>query len=203
MAIWKKCPDRWLNHRGPVLFLDRDGVVIDDRNYLSDPENVELVPGAAFAMGAARKSGYALLGVSNQSGLGRGLFGPGDFDAVMKKIEKLLSESGSEFDGFYYCPHAPDEKCICRKPGPGLLAEAAESCTWDPLRSWVVGDKASDVALGRDHGLGSVLVRTGYGKKSEDEVRARWEGDPRVLLADDLASAWVAIQATEGGGSGR
>jgi histidinol-phosphate phosphatase family protein len=195
MSVWRSCPESWLGHRGPVLFLDRDGVVIADRDYLGDPREVQVLPGVAATMLAAREAGFAVVGVSNQSGLGRGFFTPADFSAVMERLDELLARQGAEFDGFYYCPHAPQEDCDCRKPKGGLLAEAARRLTWNPDHSWVVGDKVSDLALGRDHDLGAVLVRTGYGKQAEGEVRDRWSADPRVLVADDLPSAWLKIQA--------
>ena len=201
MSVWRCCSESWLGHRRPVLFLDRDGVVIADRDYLRDPCQVEILPGVAAAMQAARAAGYALVGVSNQSGLGRGYFTPADFTAVMERLDELLSHQGTGFDGFYYCPHAPKENCDCRKPRGGLLAEAARSLTWDPDQSWVVGDKVSDLALGRDHGLGAVLVRTGYGMQVEEEVRERWAADPRVMVADDLLAAWQMIQAAGEAGS--
>jgi histidinol-phosphate phosphatase family protein len=202
MSVWKKCPPSWLTHHGAALFLDRDGVVITDRDYLSDPAEVEIISGADTAMKAARDAGFAVVGVSNQSGLGRGLFTPQDFSSVMTRIDALLAGEGTGFDGFFYCPHAPGDSCSCRKPGPGLLEEAALYCSWDSQRSWVVGDKTSDVALGRDHGMGAVLVRTGYGLEYEEEVRFRWKGDPRVMVADDLLSAWRAIQEMADRGDG-
>ena len=195
MAVWKSCPPSALEHKGGALFLDRDGVVVVDRGYLSDPDQVELLPGVADTMIAATAAGYLLIGVSNQSGLGRGLFTPGDLERVMVRIDLLLEKAGTGFDGFYYCPHAPGDGCECRKPAAGLFEEAAKSCRWEPEGSWVVGDKSSDVAFGRNRGLGSVLVRTGYGADQEGEVKRQWADDPRVLFADDLAAAFAAIQA--------
>jgi len=106
-----------------------------------------------------------------------------------------LATAGGSFDGFYYCPHAPTDGCQCRKPQLGLLNEAAPVVHWDPARSWVIGDKISDVSLGRAAGLGSVLVRTGYGAQDEVEVRKRWSTCARVLVADDLPQAVDIILA--------
>jgi D-glycero-D-manno-heptose 1,7-bisphosphate phosphatase len=195
MAVWKKCPPSALDHKGPALFLDRDGVVVVDRNYLSDPDQVELLPGVAETMMAATAAGYLLIGVSNQSGLGRGHFTPEDLERVMVRMDQLLENAGTGFDGFYYCPHAPADGCECRKPAGGMFEEAAKSCRWESEKSWVVGDKSSDVAFGRNRGLGSVLVRTGYGAEQEGEVKRQWSDDPRVLVADDLAAAFSAIRA--------
>jgi D-glycero-D-manno-heptose 1,7-bisphosphate phosphatase len=177
------------------LFLDRDGVVIVERDYLCDPDQVELLPGAAETMAQAGSAGYRLVGVSNQSGLGRGRFTADDLARVMTRLDQLLAQSGTGFDGFYFCPHAPEDGCTCRKPRGGLLDEVARSCCWDPRTSWMVGDKASDVAFGRHHRMGAVLVETGYGQAQRGEVKRLWSVDPRVLVAADLPAAWAAIQA--------
>ncbi len=203
MAVWKPCHPADPAHEGPALFLDRDGVVIVDRGYLSDPEQVELLPGVAETMCAATDAGYLLIGVSNQSGLGRGRFTAEDLTRVMVRVDEHLARAGTGFDGFYYCPHAPQEACGCRKPAAGLFDEAGKSCRWDPARSWVVGDKASDVAFGRNSGLGAVLVRTGYGTDHQDEVKRQWENDSRVLVADDLPAAFAAIRRADQDGPGR
>lgn len=194
--IWR-APDRGGRRQGPVLFLDRDGVIIVDKDYLSDPDGVELVPGAAAAMAQAAARGRLLVGLSNQSGVGRGLFGHAELSAVMARVDAVLADEGVTLDAMYYCPHAPGQGCRCRKPGPGLLEEASASFAWDPARSWVIGDKASDVELGRRHGLGAVLVATGHGSGQEDAVRAAWPGDARVLFADDLPGAIARILACD------
>jgi D-glycero-D-manno-heptose 1,7-bisphosphate phosphatase len=183
---------------GAVLFLDRDGVLVEERHYLADPAEVVLLPGAAAGLARARAAGYRLVGVSNQSGLGRGRFGPAAFAAVMERLEALLEDAGVRLDAFYYCPHGPDEGCRCRKPQPGLLLEAARRVPWVAATSWVIGDKASDVALAREAGLGAVHVRTGHGEQEASRVAARWADDPRVLQAADLAEA-VALVLASGG----
>lgn len=195
MAVWGKPTAAARAGAQPTLFLDRDGVVIRDRDYLAHPSGVEVLPGAAEAMIAARQAGFQIIGVSNQSGIGRGYFGLSQLDAVMKKLVADLGSAGAGWDGFYYCPHAPGARCACRKPLPGLLDEAAADFAWDPQLSWVVGDKASDVELGLAAGLGAVLVRTGYGANQESDVVARWSTTPRLLIADDLQQAVSAILA--------
>jgi len=187
----------------PALFLDRDGVVIDDENYLADPEKVRLLPGVTGAMAAARDAGFLLIGVSNQSGIGRGYFSLREFNQVMQRLEYLLAEESVGFDSFFFCPHAPGAACNCRKPQPGLLEEAQKFHSLDLKESWIVGDKSSDVTFGRAAGLGSVLVRTGYGRSEELLVREKWVGDPRVLVADDLPAAVRAILDLTRDGGGR
>ena len=199
--IWR-CPPAGSLRSGPALFLDRDGVVIVDKDYLADPDGVQLVPGTAGAMARAAAAGYLLIGLSNQSGLGRGRFGPEALAAVMTRVDEELARHGAAFDAMYYCPHAPEDACRCRKPGPGLLEEAAASFRWEAARSWVIGDKASDVELGRRHGLGAILVGTGYGAAEAAKVAAFRPGDPRVRLAADLEAA-VAMILDEDGDGGR
>ncbi len=198
--IWK-APARGERRSGPTLFLDRDGVLIVDKDYLRDPAGVELVPGAAAALVQAAAAGRLLVGLSNQSGFGRGFFGQAELAAVMARVEADLAREGVVLDGLYYCPHAPGQGCRCRKPGPGLLEEASASFEWDQARSWMIGDKASDVELGRRHGLGAVLVATGQGAVQEELVRAAWPDDARVLFAADLPAAIEAILALDEGGA--
>jgi D-glycero-D-manno-heptose 1,7-bisphosphate phosphatase len=195
MAIWKTSRSAGTAEPGPILFLDRDGVVIADRDYLQDADGVELLPGAAAAMAAARRAGFSLIGVSNQSGLGRGLFGPDDFAAVMERLEDLLEQEGTGFDAFFYCPHAPADRCDCRKPQLGLFTEATARFPCLTARSWMVGDKASDIAFGRAADLNAILVMTGHGTEQRDETERRWSADPRVHQAVDLAAAVGRILA--------
>ena len=173
----------------PALFLDRDGVLIVEKDYLDDPAGVELVPGVPEALRRAREAGYLLVGVSNQSGLGRGRFTAEQFAAVMRRLDQLLEASGAPLDDFYYCPHAPGDGCRCRKPLPGMLEEAAEHHAWDVSGSWLVGDKLSDVDLALAAGLRPVLVQTGYGREQADRLGDR----AGVLVADDLPAAVAAM----------
>lgn len=189
MPLWKTQISASGHEHKPALFLDRDGVVNADRHYLADPQQVEILPGVAQAMIRAREAGYWLIGVSNQSGLGRGRFTIEDFQSVMTELDRLLARQGVCFDAFFYCPHAPGENCVCRKPQPGMLNEAKEILNWSPTGSWVIGDKKSDVALGRQAGLGGILVRTGYGSEQEQDVLKTWPDDPLVKVASDLPAA--------------
>lgn len=193
MSRWRVSPPPAVlpGHRVPVLFLDRDGVMIVEKDYLRDPAAVELAPGAAAAMRKARAAGYYLIGISNQSGLGRGLFTMKEFSAVMTRFDRLLQGAGCSLDAFYYCPHAPADRCSCRKPSPGLLQEAAQDLTWDARRSWVIGDKISDVDLADAVGLRAILVCTGHGA-----VQAAWLGPERGTPAvADLPAAIELILA--------
>ncbi|MFH1842153.1 MAG: HAD family hydrolase [bacterium] len=173
----------------PILFLDRDGVIIEDRNYISRPEQVVLIPGVATALRRARDAGLQLVGISNQSGIGRGLYSEDDFVAVQTRVDQLLAREQVVLDALYYCPHAPEENCDCRKPAPGLLREARRHFAWTPSRSWLVGDKVSDVELARAEQLGALLVLTGQGAQQ----RQLLPGATTVRVCADLdeAVAWI------------
>ncbi len=200
MTVWKDPGDRRPHPPWRVLLLDRDGVVIKDRGYLGDPAGVELIPGAAAAMSRAKAAGWFLVGVSNQSGLGRGMFSPADLDKVMDRLDKLLAAQGAAFDAFFYCPHAPGQGCPCRKPAAGLLEEAGLAAGLD-RRSWVIGDKLSDLEFGLRLGTRAILVRTGYGAQVEQDAMDRWGRDDMVAVADDLPAAIDMVLADPGSGT--
>jgi len=132
--------------RRGAVFLDRDGTLVRDPGYLHDPARVELLPGVVEGLRALSRAGWPLVVVSNQSGIARGLFGPGAFHAVMARIEELLAPHGVRFAGVYYCPHHPDftGPCSCRKPGVELFKRAARELGLDLRRSWFVGDMLKD-----------------------------------------------------------
>ncbi len=153
--------------------LDRDGTIIVEREYLADPKGVELLPGSLAGLKKMRQLGLGLIVVSNQSGIGRGYFDLNALEAVNAEMKRQLSAGGVKLDGIYFCPHLPEDDCICRKPRPGLLARAAHELGFDIAQMFVVGDKACDVDLGRGVGATSLLVRTGYGAGLSQEEAAR------------------------------
>lgn len=150
----------------PALFLDRDGTIIEERNYLRDPDGVVLIPGAIEVVGRAHAEGYIVVVVTNQSGVGRGYMTQDDVRAVNSRVRDL----GIAYDAVYYCPHRPDDDCRCRKPKPGMALDAARDFDIDLGRSIVVGDSVADVELGRAIGARTVLVRTGHGRQTETMV---------------------------------
>jgi len=156
-----------------AVFLDRDGTVIAERNYLSDPAGVELLPGAAEGLRRMRALGLPLILVSNQSGVGRGYFGLDAVHRVHGRLLELLEAQGAGLDAIYVCPHAPGEACQCRKPLPGLINRAARELDIDPAQSFVVGDKPCDVDLGLVVNATTFLVTTGYGADSAAECGGR------------------------------
>jgi D-glycero-D-manno-heptose 1,7-bisphosphate phosphatase len=166
--------------------LDRDGTIIVERGYLSDPEQVELIPGAANGLRQLSKMGLGLVVITNQSGISRGLFDQERLDLIHRLLHELLDAEGVYLDGIYFCPHLPEANCPCRKPEPGLLELAAKELDFDPQASFVIGDKACDIGLGRRVGATTFLVRTGCGAKPGL--------DPMVIpdyIVDDL---WGAAQ---------
>jgi D-glycero-D-manno-heptose 1,7-bisphosphate phosphatase len=154
---------------GRCVFLDRDGTIIVHRHYLSEPEGVELLPGAAAGIRALRRRGLPTFVVSNQSGIGRGLFSYGELNRVNDRMFELLRREGASLDGIYVCPHTPEGGCECRKPAPGLLRRAAREIGANLSRSIVVGDQRCDIELGASVGATTVLVRTGCGSITERE----------------------------------
>jgi histidinol-phosphate phosphatase family protein len=139
------------------VLLDRDGTLIVDVGYPRDPDAVELLPGTQGALRALRDAGFALVVVSNQSGVARGLVSHAEARAVHERLLERLTEGGIELDGAYYCFHGPEDRCDCRKPEPGLLLRAADELGLSLDRSVMVGDKPSDVDAGRAAGCRSLL----------------------------------------------
>jgi D-glycero-D-manno-heptose 1,7-bisphosphate phosphatase len=169
----------------PAVFVDRDGTVIAERSYLADPERVALVPGALEALADLQRAGLALVTVTNQSGIARGLYTESDYLAVAERLTEVLAAGGVVFDRTEYCVHHPDVTgpCACRKPATGMHLRAAGVLGLDPAGSYYVGDKVTDVIPAVELGGQGVLVRTGYGREQEASVP---EG---TWIADDLRAA--------------
>ena len=155
-----------------AVFLDRDGTLIDDVGYLSDPEDVRLVPGAADALRALRGDGLALVVVSNQSGIGRGLTTQEEADAVHRRFLEELERTDAGIDAAYYCPHTPEDGCLCRKPLPGLILDAARELELDLERSTMVGNSDVDVAAGEAAGTRTILLGEGEWPRALRRIRA-------------------------------
>ena len=141
-----------------AVFLDRDGTIVHDRGYLENPEGIELMPHAGEALTKLKQHGYLLVLVTNQSGVGRGYFREDAVESQHRRLRQLLHSEGVELDLIRFCPHAPDAACDCRKPQAGLILEAAETLGVDLHRSFMVGDKLSDIEAGRRAGCRTVLI---------------------------------------------
>ena len=143
---------------GCAVILDRDGTIVVDRGYLSDPEQLRFLPGAAEGLRMLHEAGHPLIVVSNQSGVGRGLFTLAQLEAVNRKFATMLAEAGVTLAGLYFCPHHPEQGCDCRKPNTALLLRAAAELDFAPAAAVVIGDKSSDIELGQRVGATTILV---------------------------------------------
>ncbi len=169
------------------VVLDRDGTIIEERDYLSRPDQVVLIPGVGAALRELRRLGFGLVVITNQSGLARGFFDQEQLQRIHMRLEHLLDEEGVRLDGFYVCPHKPDDDCACRKPKLGLLRKAASELGFNMQDSIVVGDKPCDIDMGRFAGAMTFLVRTGYGCQFENEAAADFVVDDIAAAADSIA----------------
>jgi D-glycero-D-manno-heptose 1,7-bisphosphate phosphatase len=183
--------------RTRAVFLDRDGTLNVEVDYLSTPDELVLLPGVAPAPRRLADAGVLLCVVTNQSGVARGLFSEETLHRIHERLGALLAAEGVHLDSIGYCPHHPDEgvapyrrRCRCRKPQPGLLEDAAQRFGVDLARSFTVGDSLRDLKAGVALGVRGVLVRTGKGEA--EERRARDSGR-EVVAVDDLAAAaeWI------------
>lgn len=179
-----------------ALFLDRDGVVIEDPGYLHRPDEVRLIPGAAAAIRHANRRGIPVVLVSNQSGIGRGLYGWPEFAATQARLLALLGAEGAGLDMVLACPFHPDGQAPyrhpdhpCRKPRPGMLLLAAERLALDLARSWLVGDRALDIEAARAAGLaGALHVLTGQGVGERKTCETLETSDLTLRFAPDLGA---------------
>jgi len=177
-----------------AAFIDRDGVLNEERAFVHRIEDFQLVPGALEALRALQDAGYLRVVITNQSGIARGLYAEADYLALTAQMRERLEVAGVRLDAVEYCPHladAPLERyrldCDCRKPKPGMLLKAIRALDIDPRASFLVGDRLSDIEAGRAAGVGRCyLVRTGY--PLSEEAVARADG-----VYDDLLSCVTAV----------
>jgi D-glycero-D-manno-heptose 1,7-bisphosphate phosphatase len=176
-----------------AVFLDRDGTINEEVGFIDDPEKLRLIPGAGEALKMLKEAGFSLVVVTNQSGIARGYLSEKELAEVHKRLARLLSTYGVALDGIYYCPHHPEgappyrANCSCRKPEPGMVMKAAEELSLDLSSSFIVGDKPEDIELGKNSGLRTVLVRTGFGRETEETLRKK-EAIPD-FVAEDITYA--------------
>lgn len=172
-----------------VIFLDRDGVINrDSPEYVKCWEEYEFLPGSLEAIARLSRAGYALILITNQSIIGRGMVPPGVLEDMHRRMGREIEAAGGEIFDIFYCPHRPDEDCDCRKPEPGLIFQAKERHGIDLPRTVMIGDNVKDVACGHNAGCGAtILVRTGSGREAEKAL-AREQIQP-TAVADDLNAA--------------
>jgi D-glycero-D-manno-heptose 1,7-bisphosphate phosphatase len=179
-----------------AVFLDRDGTMCEEVGYLNHVSRFRMFPFVASALRRLNDGGYPVIVVSNQSGVARGYFPESLVQQVNQVMTQQLFEAGARVDGVYYCPHASSDNCSCRKPKTGMLDCAAREHCIDLQRSFVVGDRCTDIELARNARAQGILVRTGYGEGELAWHAAKWPAQPD-LVADDLAQAvdWILRQA--------
>lgn len=173
----------------PALFLDRDGVIIENRsNYIRSWSDVSIYPWAIEALRRIRPSAYKIVIITNQSAVGRGIISLQIAHGINTRLKKEIESAGGRIDGVFMCPHAPKDNCHCRKPQPGLILEAAASLSLDLKRSILIGDALSDIVAGQSAGVGqNVLVLTGRGAAQSSMPET--SQIPPFLIFDSLAEA--------------
>ncbi|MDP6884509.1 MAG: HAD-IIIA family hydrolase [Rhodospirillales bacterium] len=196
-GVWCQVLESGSKARRAALFLDRDGVVVDEVHYLRRAHDVRLVAGAAPVIAEANRRNLAVVLVTNQAGIGRGILGWPEFALVQERIIAELTAAGATLDAVYACPHHargqapydhPDHPA--RKPNPGMLLRAITALTLDAAASWIIGDRASDLEAGRAAGLmGGLHVRTGYGERPGEREAALALADRRF---QSLGAASIA-----------
>ena len=184
----------------PAVFLDRDGTLLEEAGYLDCLERLAFFPFSIDAVRLLNRAGYAVVIITNQSGVGRGMYAEEFVVAVHDVVRQRVAEGGGRIDAAYYCPHHPEAEveryraaCDCRKPAPGMLRRAAADLSLDLARSFTVGDKWTDVEVAAAAGARGILVRTGYGRSSELAPRP---GVQPAAVVDNLAAAaaWILGQ---------
>jgi histidinol-phosphate phosphatase family protein len=183
-----------------AVFLDRDGTLIEEAGYLDRLDRLSIYPYTVDAVRLFNRAGFAVIVISNQSGIGRGVVRESFVAEAHAHISARLAAGGASLDGFYYCPHHPDasvaafrQRCECRKPAAGMLITAAAEHGLDLTRSFVVGDRWDDVGAARAAGAKGVLVRSGYGRDAEAAPKPDVTA---ACIADNLigAAAWILAQ---------
>ncbi len=175
----------------PAVFIDRDGTLNVEKNYLHKWQDWEWIPGAVEAIKRFNAAGYWVIVTSNQAGVARGLYSEADIDVLHRQVDADLQRQDAHIDAYYYCPHHPEHgavrDCDCRKPEPGMLLQAAKAHDINLIKSYMIGDKVSDVEAGLNAGVTPILVETGYGAKERAEL------PPAVLVVHDIGAAaeWI------------
>jgi len=178
-----------------AVFLDRDNTIIEDAEYSADPSVLAPLPGVADALKRLRRAGWKLIIVTNQSGIARGLFTEEALQSFHRHMLQWFAKRGVRFDGLYYCPHYPQgeaeeyvKTCDCRKPAPGMLLKAARELDIDLSRSWMVGDRPTDIGAGRAASCRTIRVLTGQSPEP-DEPAADFTAADLVAAVDQILGA--------------
>ena len=173
------------NNKRPAAFIDRDGTLIEEVNFLSKVDDLRVFPYTAEALRLLKERGFHIVVVTNQSGIGREIYTEADMHSIHDAMQE---EVGGAIDAFYFCPHLPAAGCECRKPGLGMIRYAQRNLNIDLNASWMIGDKRIDVETGKNAGIGSALVLTGYGSQHISEINDRPD-----VVGEDLLDAVLQI----------
>lgn len=184
--------------RNAAVFLDRDGTLNVEKNYLYRIEEWEWIPGAIEAIKLLNHQGFVVVVVTNQAGIARGFYEEQDVENLHAWVQRELAKVGARIDAFYICPHHPEfgemQSCTCRKPSPGLLRQAMNDLDIDPSQSYLIGDKQSDMEAAIAAGIQPILVHTGYGRQ-DDKIVPGW-----VSRAVDVLEAARMLEKGLSGG---
>lgn len=177
-----------------VIFLDRDGTLNEEVHYLHRKGDLRLLPGVAEALRRLREAGFRIVVVTNQAGVARGYYTEADVRELHRYMNEILRAQGAGVDYFFYCPHHPEhgigvykKQCHCRKPETGMFEMAEQYFSVDKAHSWMIGDKLIDVQAGRNYGVHTVLVGTGYGAQEHEDMEKQKK--PYDFYAETLLAA--------------
>lgn len=199
-GLWREVRSGRPTEPVPALFVDRDGTLIRLVNYLCRADDVSPIPGAFASLAQARRAGFRVVVVTNQSGIGRGYYGWDAFAAVQERVIALAEAAGGRIDGVYACPALPGSGAACRKPAPGMILAATDDLGIDPGASWIVGDSASDLEAGRRAGLArGWLVPTGCGARDRGRAAGLASSGFRVTIGRPIAVLGAALAADRAG----
>ena len=174
-----------------ALFLDRDGTIIEDPGYLSKVEQIKFLPGVLEKIRLLKQKGLLIFIVTNQSGIGRGYFSENQLTLIHNGLTYMMEKAGAGVDKITYCPHAPADKCSCRKPSPKMVAELAEEFDVDLEKSFFLGDKLSDVLTGKNAGCRTVLILNNKPRAKLCTADSDWIEPDYVAATPDKALEWV------------
>lgn len=174
-----------------AVFLDRDGTINKEVNYLSKIEQFKILENSVSAIKLLNDSDFLVIIITNQSGVARGRFTLEELEEINEYMKNELLKEGAQIDAIYYCPHHPEDGCACRKPNPGMLAKAKEEFDINLSSSYIIGDRLNDLETGYNVGCKTALVLTGYGK-SELKEQDNWKFQPDLIAGDLLdAVMWI------------
>lgn len=207
VLICDGCQELWdadgeIDSMERVIFLDRDGTLNEEVNYLHRREDLRILEGVPEAIRRFREAGYRIVVVTNQAGVARGYYSEEDVHVLHQYMNELLRAEGAAVDHFFYCPHHPEhgigeykKACHCRKPETGMFEMTEQYYTVDKKHSWMIGDKLIDVQAGRNYGVRTALVGTGYGAKEHEAVQA---GQEHTAFPVEMGHADMQAQMTGG-----